>query len=188
MTHVHVAPDLAVTVAGRGCGESFSAVGRIRLGEPERNVLAPFGEAERDLVRVALGLHHADRLVPRPAVRGSVRDVGGWRRSLDVEIAVENPPRWWAAASDLTEWLGVLTDDRWHVSFTEAPSRPVQDVVEPPAPPAGAAVASWSGGLDSVAGALVALAERPLVLVSSVTDRHLGALQRELEQRGTSSC
>lgn len=84
-----------------GIGPTLSTLGAV----PALNI---------DVVRVALSAFAADRSV--------LREGGGsnWnQRSLELEIPVSDPTAWDAVAEELAGVLGLLSGDRWSLSFTQ---------------------------------------------------------------------
>lgn len=124
--------------------------------------LAEFGAipaANRDAVWLATTVFLADRTVSRPK---------GWERDFQIVIPSTNPDIWNAARGEIDEILSFLTSDRWETGFvqhvgesgelneTEDAEQEVSDVV-----------CLFSGGADSVCGAVKALAEgRSVTLMS----------------------
>lgn len=142
-----------------------------------------------DLIDVAVAVYVADRLCRRHP-RKAPRSTRFWQRRMKVEIPLREPERWSrdGLGGELAELLGFLTDDAW--SFTLVPRREGSArqsesqrslFPEPPTSPASAAL--FSGGLDSLAGLVARLVERPtdtLVLFCGRTNRRIGAPQRKL--------
>jgi 7-cyano-7-deazaguanine synthase in queuosine biosynthesis len=98
--------------------------------------------------------------------RGTAAD--NWTRSFEVEFPVAAPDVWNKIASDLEETLSFLTGDVWRLSFTQhenaifkAPRRRRHRRRRRIVPMAGKpdAVCLFSGGLDSLAGAIDLLSE-----------------------------
>ena len=130
-----------------------------------------------DLLDVAMAIYVADRLLKRRRVEGS------WQpRQLRVVIPVADPDRWATLKSKLCELLSWLTTDDWELEFvlrtTAQRNRPAS--VVPPRLPERPFVALYSGGLDSLAGA-VAQALDPAfdaaVLVGAQAGHRLKGLQ-----------
>lgn len=102
----------------------------------------------------------ADRSTPRgqgPGVR--------WDRDLELTIPVSAPTLWNDHSDDLADLLHLLSGDRWRLTFEqERPARRREVAEVQPAP----IVCLFSGGADSLAGALLAHAahDTPPVLVS----------------------
>lgn len=147
----------------------------------DRVVLTTFGRATGvhggDLISVALACYVADRL----GYRGRP-----WRRDISVRVSVVDPEPWEAARDPLERFLHVLTDDDWHVSVTSGRVPRIaesQQTLFPKAFPPNSAIALFSGGLDSLAGAVSDLVQDPashLVLLSSRSSTVIGATQRRL--------
>jgi 7-cyano-7-deazaguanine synthase in queuosine biosynthesis len=119
-----------------------------------------------DLLRLGGAVFCVDKIARRDATSDH------WTRDLELSLPVSDPERWRAAGPALHEALRFLSGDRWSVTFSSAPP------TEAPSPlpvATGDAVALFSGGLDSLAGAIeLAESGRHLVLVghheSSLTD------------------
>lgn len=113
--------------------------------------LEQFSGARRaniEFVRVAVLAYLVDRTTPRP--------YQGWLRHLEIHVPVWEPDPWTAAADELAEVLGFLTSDQWRLTFYKArtPRAPELD----PAP-TGPAASLFSGGADSLAGAIITRAD-----------------------------
>jgi 7-cyano-7-deazaguanine synthase in queuosine biosynthesis len=113
-----------------------------------------------DLVRLAVLAFLADRSSPRNKGTG-VR----WNRDLDLTVPVSDPVAWTSVAEEFEHHLHVLTGDRWRLSFEQ--ERPRKQRALADVQPA-KTVCLFSGGADSLAGALTAQAldGEPPVLVS----------------------
>ncbi|MEX2519632.1 MAG: hypothetical protein WD969_09915 [Paracoccaceae bacterium] len=148
-----------------------------------------------DLLDVAGAIFAADGIVTRG---GSSRPGFGarWRRELDFDIAVRDPTFWndGVVRAALAAAVEFLTDDQVDFSFRKsAVPAPRQDYLqfdpESPEPDGEAHVVLFSGGLDSLAGALETLTrERGRVVL--VTHRsapkiisHQDLLAEELRRR-----
>jgi 7-cyano-7-deazaguanine synthase in queuosine biosynthesis len=136
-----------------------------------------------DLLTVAMAVFAADLRVPR------VLTADRWQRDISLHVPVFDVPAWEDAAAQFVEMLGFLTGDSWDLRFRE---RPPFEVVKPKSANGAAAVAKaldvalFSGGLDSLAGAIDLLESgRPVALVghygagvtNSVQQNVLSALQ-----------
>ena len=110
-----------------------------------------------EFLRLAVLAYLVDRTTKRPYKR--------WLRELDLQVPVWDPEPWLAVAGELETLFGFLTSDRWRLTFVRARTpRPSRTF---PAP-VGPAAALFSGGADSLAGALLANQQlgEPPVLVS----------------------
>lgn len=147
---------------------------------------AQLPERVADLLEIAMAAHAIDRLTPR-----SLRDpIGrGWCRELVPVIGVRDPEFWSSTAltDALTGVLDWLTDDVWRPAFVPLrggrPPEEVQGTLFTLTPDRAAAVACFSGGLDSFAGAAIELgqpADLELVLVGQSGTSRARALQRQL--------
>ncbi|WP_158933146.1 Qat anti-phage system QueC-like protein QatC [Acidisphaera sp. S103] len=109
-----------------------------------------------DLMVVAVLVHALDTRVKRVTASQD-----GWTRELRIVAPVSDPAQWQAAAPTLTTMLRFLTGDHWDVAFRARP-RSFGAVSLPALPnvdiPNFDGVSLFSGGLDSLIGALNALA------------------------------
>ncbi|KRH78469.1 hypothetical protein FERRO_14560 [Ferrovum sp. JA12] len=104
-----------------------------------------------DLLVLAAHVHAADTRISR-----TEQSQDSWTREIRLVVPVSDPDRWQAAALTLTRTLGFLTGDRWTVGFRPRPER-FASLATPPAtllPPPFDAVSLFSGGLDSLIGAI----------------------------------
>ena len=143
-----------------------------------------------DLLDLAHAVHLTDRLARR-RIRGTMGDELNWVRNINVSLRVRRPDIWNSPAVQdrLSEALTLLTDDRWNLHFQERrfdPSakerqghlfslRPSQPIT----------TALFSGGLDSLAGLGIQLADRRsdhFVTVSAASTSRLVPVQRGLIQ------
>jgi hypothetical protein len=113
--------------------------------------------AARDLFTFAGAVYVADKKTPRKSTADA------WTRDFEVRMPVADVERWESARPALERSLSFLTGDTWSLRFRRGIRRPVR------ARKAGAsynAVHLFSGGLDSLIGAIDALAgdERLLLL------------------------
>src|SRR5579862_669878 len=118
-----------------------------RCGLPSQTAL--------DLLLVAGCCYVIDKTVAR-----SVASTDGWTRTLEVSMPVSDPTLW-VAAEDLSKALTFLTGDTWHLSFTQREQPAFIAPAKEPTPmfEAAEAVCLFSGGLDSLAGAIDLLSD-----------------------------
>ena len=126
-----------------------------RVGNDTERVLSEELHAQphpviRDLLRLAVAVYAADMRVPRK------RTDDRWSREMMLYLPVSNVNVWSKARAGLLRLLAFLTGDRWDVEFrgAEGPDTPVTASAEPVD-----AVCLFSGGLDSLVGAIDLLAE-----------------------------
>lgn len=141
-----------------------------------------------DLVDVALAVYAADRLVKRPG-RRSERYEHCWHRSLVVRAPVRCLARWQRPEVQecLTQLLEHLTEDRWELTFDACAATPrpseAQRWLFPARLEHPVTAALFSGGLDSLAGAVADLSTATvgtLILIAAGTGPQLVSRQREL--------
>ena len=104
-----------------------------------------------DLLVLAAHVHAADTRISR-----SEQSQDSWTREIRLVVPVSDLDRWNAAAITVKRMLDFLTGDRWTIGFRQRPER-FAEIVSPPAtllPPAFDAVSLFSGGLDSLIGAI----------------------------------
>lgn len=136
----------------------------------------PLRGVEVDLIRVALSIYFADRCALRhPNGRGGR---SFWRRRIHLVLPVKDVKRWNAVEGGLSETLEFLTEDDWTFQFEERLSESAaesQGHLKVDDPPNVEWVALFSGGLDSIAGALQWLSKSKGVgvLVSGKTNSRL---------------
>src|SRR5688572_29680005 len=145
-----------------------------------RLVRRPLSGLEADFIWIALAVYFADRLAPRHPY--GLNAPGFWRRRLIVRLPVAFPQVWQNAAEHLVHALEFLTEDDWEFDFLSNRAKlgaetqqyfPSLPIVE------SKWVSLFSGGLDSLAGALRWLGgiEGPGLLVSGQTHNRIAADQ-----------
>jgi 7-cyano-7-deazaguanine synthase in queuosine biosynthesis len=145
---------------------------RIRLENIERKLVSNLDSLLVDLLEVASYVYSADQAVPRG---GRTAGTNGelWNRRFRFEIAVRNPDVWNRpdVKQALVQCLSWLSDDNYRFEFRKLKSPPdVQTYLELNEKGAwfeADEVLLFSGGLDSLAGAVKAIRKgRRVVLVS----------------------
>lgn len=135
---------------------------------------APFapGEAAQSFLLMALGIWAADKLLPR-------RDApDAWTREIVLHLPV--PEAWGALTPDLARVLNFLTGDDWAIK-PRAARIDLSFQGTWPHPWRPQAVALFSGGLDSLTGAIDLLEEgQRLILVSHHDFGQLASVQQGL--------
>lgn len=104
----------------------------------------------RDLVRFAVAVYSADLRVPRG------RSDDRWTRDLTMYMPVSNLSLWTKARASVVRLLDFLTGDHWEVQFRQADATAGPEPAQSPGPVN--AVCLFSGGLDSLVGAIDLLA------------------------------
>jgi len=139
--------------------------------------LRPSETAVDFLIAAAL-INAADTRVSRS---GNGQD--GWTRELDVVVPVSNPGLWTTQAPLLSRILRFLTGDHWRIAFRARPNGFAELTKQPTTLPLFTfdEVCLFSGGLDSLIGALNILGKkrRPL-LVSHYWDAETSKAQTAL--------
>ncbi|WP_439364234.1 Qat anti-phage system QueC-like protein QatC [Bradyrhizobium sp. DASA03005] len=118
-----------------------------------------------DVLVLAAHVHAADTRVSRVS-----ESQDGWTREIRLVVPVSDPARWASVAQIFVRMLNFLTGDRWTISFRARPRRFVRSarartmsLIAPPFDD----LALFSGGLDSLIGAIDALeAGRTPLLIS----------------------
>lgn len=104
-----------------------------------------------DLAILAAHVHAADTRISR-----STESQDSWTREIRLVVPVSDPQRWHRAAPILVRALNFLTGDRWSVGFRARP-KAFQHLIPATAPlsqPVFDGVSLFSGGLDSLIGAI----------------------------------
>lgn len=105
-----------------------------------------------DLAVVAAHVHAADTRISR-----AHESQDSWTREIRLVIPVRDEQRWTAATTTLTKLLNFLTGDRWKLQFRPRPER-FATIAETKIPsllaPPFTALSLFSGGLDSLVGAI----------------------------------
>ena len=159
----------------------------IELQSPARNVTLGLDGFERQIGGCLEGL--ARDLVELAAVV-LMADLGcqrgrneRWPRDLELLVPVREPDVWAQQRPHIEAMLAFLTGD--NVRLTFAPLEPVPDEpgrVDTQAPPPFDCVSLLSGGLDSLAGALLLIqsGRRPLFVMHRDLNRRVAAAQRHV--------
>jgi hypothetical protein len=129
-----------------GIGGALEDLARVSVFPNERGV---------DLLVVAAHVHAADTRVSRDS-----ESQDNWTRELRLVIPVSDPTIWTDVAPIFVRLLNFLTGDRWVLQFRSRPEAfastvPVADSTSPE--PRFDHLALFSGGLDSLIGAIDAL-------------------------------
>lgn len=154
----------------------------------ETRMVADLPNHLRDLLDIATYVFMADRIVSRGGA--TLPNMGSnWRRRFRFSIAVRDPEHWNApdVKSALEDLLGFLSDDRFRFDFFKSdelptfPSRLALTSIGSP-PSRYDQVLMFSGGLDSLAGAVRELARTNdrIVLVSHQSSDWVFSRQRDL--------
>jgi 7-cyano-7-deazaguanine synthase in queuosine biosynthesis len=145
----------------------------------------------RDLLEIACYAYAADALVSRGGLTGENAGAA-WRRNLHLAVGVRDPDFWRSDCIHglLEDALGFVSEDDWSFSFAPIartdPAVPAQlpfDARGDAPAPAGSfsAAALFSGGLDSLAGAITLLSNgERLVLVSHQSSTVTAGAQERL--------
>ena len=131
------------------------------------------GAAALGFLAVALGVWAADKLLPRQAAADA------WTRQIVLHLPA--PESWRALAPDLSRVLNFLTGDDWSLKPRATWRDPGLVKAAWPHPWRPQAVALFSGGLDSLVGAIDLLeGGKRLVLVSHYDFGQLASIQQGL--------
>lgn len=141
---------------GHGIGRALADLSRLGVFPSEMGV---------DVLVLAAHVHAADTRVSRDS-----ESQDGWTRELRLIVPVSDPDRWRTAALTFERLLNFLTGDHWSLGFRARPGRFARVAPTPPARLIGPQfddLALFSGGLDSLIGAIDALeAGRTPLLIS----------------------
>ncbi len=176
------APD-AIAMDVHGTGKNIN----LRIDYISRSLLANVPDLLLDLLEIASYIYCADQRLPRGSPQ--LTNFGeNWRRDLHFQIPVRVPGLWRQPEVQrlLEDTLGFLSDDSYTFDFREA-TRPFQlrdvyfqDLID--ASSDYDAVAMFSGGLDSFAGAVQDIVRRGLsvCLVGHSSATKVNSIQQEL--------
>jgi hypothetical protein len=129
-----------------GIGRAITDLSRLGVHPSEIGV---------DVLVLAALVHAADTRISRAS-----ESQDGWTREIRLIVPVSDADRWTAVTPTFVRMLNFLTGDRWSIAFRARPSRFTK--VASPAParligPPFNDLALFSGGLDSLIGAIDAL-------------------------------
>ena len=142
------------TFAWHGHGESSFLTDL----DPELSSLGDVPLPHRDFVAFATGVFLADRTVPRPT---------SWRRAIELEVPVYDVAGWEGLVGHFAETLEILSSDSWQLTFTQ---RPEPEELTARERPEIDRVLLFSGGADSLCGAIRSLAAGERLLLVSHWD------------------
>lgn len=132
-----------------------------------------------DLLVFAAHVQAADTRISRAS-----ESQDAWTREIRIVVPVSDPARWNSAILVLQRILNFLTGDRWTVGFRPRPGGFERTVSKKPAqliPPPFDSLALFSGGLDSLIGAIDTLEQgRTPLLISHAGDGATSDAQNKL--------
>src|SRR5690606_23752538 len=107
--------------------------------------------------------------------------VDGWSREINVSFPVSDVNKWIGVQSKLQELLSFLTGDYWHVEFHESKFIFPKGVLDVRYSKTFSQVNLFSGGLDSLIGALDFLKSKPKenILFVSHYDTQMGGPKKD---------
>lgn len=170
-------------------GESRYRLDESRLASPYYPNLPP---VVVDLLDIASSLMWADRqcLRPRAVTKtydSSFRQLRRWVRHFKLTLGVRAPDVWNdpTVKEALEQLLYWLTEDTWELHFVSYPVQRPTDIQTPlwPTPASDALIILYSGGLDSLAGAVSLLEQHPrqeVILLSVISPRLSGTITRQV--------
>jgi 7-cyano-7-deazaguanine synthase in queuosine biosynthesis len=159
---------------------------RLQVWNVSHWLLKRLEPASHDLLEIATFVYYADNSIRRGTIRNVFND--NWVRDFTFVIPVRKPEIWQQPSirTKLSNALEFLTEDRFEFVFVKRRPRPEQLAFRairealPPCPEADC-VSLFSGGMDSLAGAVHLYAnERKPVLVSHKSRSVLAHLQDHL--------
>lgn len=128
---------------GIGIGRALRDLEKLKIFPSEVGV---------DLLVVAAHVHAADTRISR-----FTESDDSWTREIRLVIPVADVEKWRAASNTLKRMLQFLTGDKWEIGFRKRPAK-IKDFSKqaPPEliPPPFSVVSLFSGGLDSLIGAI----------------------------------
>jgi 7-cyano-7-deazaguanine synthase in queuosine biosynthesis len=164
--------------------ESSLVVGDFEGGTLDQNIDSLLGvsgvpnPAARELFTLASAIYIADKTTSRKVT------VDAWTRSFDVSMPVGDVQRWSGAKPVLEDALGFLTGDSWSLRFRKGPERALSS--RHGNAPFGA-VHLFSGGLDSLIGAVDVLARGDNILLVGHHDSSMTEAPQKTLAQGLST-
>lgn len=162
----------------------------LELGDLSKRLADNIPDVLTDLLEIAAYVYCADQFTTRGT--NQMTDMGAeWRRQFHFKIPVRCPETWTKpeVCEALVEALGFVSEDDFTFEFVQASSSlPLQSYLPLNDPSAQAIkpeeVVLFSGGLDSLAGAVEAMIgnNRPAVLVSHRGSKMIASKQNDLIQ------
>lgn len=148
--------------------------------EIDFNNLLPFANIASSIVVdffiFSSAIYGIDRFIERRA-----NSVDGWSRDFEIALPVSNISIWESAKCNIEKMLSFLTGDYWSISFYESQNNFPSDPLEKELEGQFSQVNLFSGGLDSLIGALDYLKSYPeekLILVSHY-DKKMGGPKKD---------
>lgn len=162
----------------------------LELGDLSKRLADNIPDVLTDLLEIAAYVYCADQFTTRGT--NQMTDMGAeWRRQFRFKIPVRRPEIWTKpeVCEALAETLGFVSEDDFTFEFVQAPSSlPIQNYLPLNDPSAQAIkpeeVVLFSGGLDSLAGAVDAMIgqDKPVILVSHRGSKMIASKQNDLVQ------
>lgn len=153
--------DLNVILYGKNPPRNYGSIGRKIAAVIKAKRLRPSIQAW-DFLSIALSIYAADRAGHRNL------SYDGWTRNFTLFVAVNDPAFWNSVKDELNDVLRFLTTDVWKISFLESKFNPsnTDDTIHLQQN----SVALFSGGLDSLVGAIDLSSEDIIpILVSQIS-------------------
>ena len=108
-----------------------------------------------DFFIISTCVYGIDRLIKR-----KINSVDGWSRDMKVKFSVSNPSKWKSAKSHLETVLSFLTGDYWEVDFRKSNLSLPKTATDNLFRENYSQVNLFSGGLDSLIGAIDSLTSK----------------------------
>jgi hypothetical protein len=159
----------------------------LKIDDLRKALFKPIPPEILDLIRIAAYVYAADQATDRPEGTGEYDE--RWRRRLFFRVPVLCPDRWADAAvrDALVSTLSFLSEDEYHFEFVPGRPDPQLAIAFDDTPFDGLVeeVCLFSGGLDSLAGAVEAavVGKRKVLLINhrltpKVSRRHEGLVRQ----------
>ncbi len=162
--------DLNVVLYAKASSDEYGCIGNSIVETIRAKHLNPLPHAW-DFLSIALSIYAADRAGHRSL------SYDGWTRHFSLLIAVNDPVFWTSVKGELEEALRFLTTDVWRLEFTEYKFYP-HDTDEFTGLRQNS-VALFSGGLDSLVGAIDLKSENIIPALVSQVSRGDKSKQRD---------
>jgi len=162
---------------------------RLKVTDITGRLTSDLPDAIADVLELATYVYCADQAAGRGG-KSEFEYGSKWRRRFRFEVPVRQPELWTAVSADLARTLGFLSDDDYEFRFVKHPRPPAFSEYLPKVSAKDAgyemdSVVMFSGGLDSLAGAVqeVLGCGHRVALVSHRPVSKLDSRQRELAER-----
>ncbi|MHA2043539.1 MAG: hypothetical protein ACYSWZ_00360 [Planctomycetota bacterium] len=167
----------------------------LKISDLSQKMVSNLPDLYADLLEIATYIYCADQTTTRGG-SGAMNIGANWRRNMHFIIPVRKPDFWskQEVVATLEDTLSFLSDDNYEFNFVKLSNPPeIDNYFEFPQEERGFVpneIISFSGGLDSLAGAIqeIFVDHNPLALVSHRSAPKIAPKQKELYNQICSQC